>query len=172
MEGARYAQHDKGVEWLDTPLEMFLGVATIAQGSMNQGLAMLERSCQVCVRNERRYFHAFSEYILGNVYLQIVKGEGDLGLPSIIKNIAFIVKNVPFASKKAEEHFNKAIEVAQEIGAKGILGQAYLDLGRLHKAKKRKEKAKECIAKTIEYFELCEAETFLKQAGEVLASLR
>ena len=93
------------------------------------------------------------------------------GLSAIMRNIGFIVKNVPFAAKKAERHFDKSIEVAREIGAKGILGQAYLDLGRLHKAKKTKEKARQCITKATEYFELCEAETFLKQAREELESI-
>jgi tetratricopeptide (TPR) repeat protein len=88
------------------------------------------------------------------------------------KNIGFLIKNVPFASKKAEEHFNRAIGVAKEIGAKGMLGTAYLDLGLLHKSKKRIEEAKRCISEAIQLFEQCEMEEFLKQAKEALASLR
>jgi len=38
------------------------------------------------------------------------------------RNIGFLAKNLPFASKKAEDHFNKSIEVAREIGGKSILG--------------------------------------------------
>jgi tetratricopeptide (TPR) repeat protein len=159
-----------GLEWFDTLVKIFLGVATVARGSMNQGLKMLEDSVQTCARNERRYFQALSEYLLGNVYLQIVQGEGDLGLQTVIKNIGFLVKNVPFAAKKAENHLNKAIEVARKIGAMGILGQAHLDLGRLHQAKKRKDRARECMAKAIEHFEICEAETFLTQAKVALES--
>jgi hypothetical protein len=138
---------------------------------MNRGLAMLVDCVETCVRNERRFYQAYSEYLLGNVYLQIVQGEGDLGLTTAIKNIGFLVKSVPFAARKAENHLNKAIEVAGEIGAKGILGQALLDLGRLHKAKKRKNSARECMDKAIEHFKLCEAETFLEQANEALESL-
>jgi hypothetical protein len=41
----------------------------------------------------------------------------------------------------------------------------------LHKAKKRKDLARECISKAIELFELCEAEIYLKQAKEALESL-
>ena len=43
----------------------------------------------------------------------------------------FLVKNVPFATKKAEAHFHKAIELSKEIGARGYLGQTYLSLGLL-----------------------------------------
>jgi tetratricopeptide (TPR) repeat protein len=87
------------------------------------------------------------------------------------KNIGFLVRNVPFAGKKAEEHFNKAIELAKEIGKKDVLGPAYLDLGLLHEAKRRKAQARECISEAINIFQECEAETYLKQAKEALASL-
>ena len=33
----------------------------------------------------------------------------------ILKNIGFLIKNAPFAAKKAEDHLNKAIEIAKEI---------------------------------------------------------
>jgi hypothetical protein len=61
--------------------------------------------------------------------------------------------------------------VAEEIGAIGLLGQAHLGLGKLHKAKKRKDKARECLLKAIDCFERCEAETILKQTREELNSL-
>ena len=86
--------------------------------------------------------------------------------------MGFLVINVPFASKKAEAHFKKVIEVAEEMGAKTILGGAYLDLGLLHKAKKRTDKAKQCISEAKKMFEQCEADAYLKQANEALASLQ
>lgn len=178
MEGARQASlaavefsDQFGIEWIGRVSHMVLGVVEIATGNMSQGLKMLEDDAAACLGNGRRLWYSLSQQILGNVYLQIVLGEGDLRASTILKNVGFLIKYVPFAAKKAEAHFNKAIEVAQEIGAKGILGQSYLDLGRLHKAKKRKDKARECITKAIEYFELCEAETYLKRARQELASL-
>ena len=57
------------------------------------------------------------------------------------------------------------IEGAREIGAKAILGQVYLDLGLLHKAKKRTDKARKCISKAIEILEACKATVYLKQAN-------
>ena len=62
--------------------------------------------------------------------------------------------------------------MAKEIGVKGLLGQAYMDLGLLHKAKKRTAQARECISKAIKVFEECEAEVYLKQANEALESLQ
>jgi len=87
------------------------------------------------------------------------------------KNIGFLAKNVPFAGKKAEEHFNNAIELYKEIGMKSSLGQAYLSLGLLYKASKRTDQARQCFLEAIDLFEKCEAETYLKQANEALDSL-
>ena len=93
-------------------------------------------------------------------------------LSIMAKNIGFLVKNVPFAAKKAEEHFNKAIELMKEIGAKGFLGPVYLSMGKLYKATKKTEQARQCLLEAVHTFEECEAETYLKQAKEILGALK
>ena len=150
----------------------YLAIIMVSGGRMSQGLKMLEEARQTSLENERKYLHATVEYLLGNVYLHIVQGEGPKSLSLLARNIGFFVKNVPFASQKAEAHFNKAIEVSKEIGARGIQGQVYLDLGRLHKAKGRSDQARDCFSKAVRIFEECEAEVYLKQAHEALASLQ
>jgi hypothetical protein len=109
--------------------------------------------------------------MLGSFYLKIVQGALPKRPALMIRNLVFIVKNVPFASRKAEHHYTEAIAVGKEIGAKGFLGQAYLDLGLLHKAKGRKDKAREFISEAAQTFEQCKAELYLKQAKEALATL-
>jgi class 3 adenylate cyclase/tetratricopeptide (TPR) repeat protein len=150
---------------------IYMGVLLIAKGQMSQGLKLLEEGQRDCLENEWRPLYAWSEYILGKVYSQIVEGAGPISLTTMAKNIGFLFKNVPFASKKAEEHFNRAIEVAKEIGAKSTMGMAYLDLGLLHKMKGKTEQAKKCLSEAIQIFEETEAEGFLKQAKEAFNSL-
>jgi hypothetical protein len=133
---------------------------------------MIEEAQRSYLTNERKGVYALSEYILGKIHLQIVQRAQPMSPFTVAKNISFLVKSVPFASRKAEYHFNKAIEVSGEIGAKGTLGQAYLDLGLLQKAKNRKKKATECLSRAIKILEQCEAEGFLRQAKEALASLK
>jgi tetratricopeptide (TPR) repeat protein len=149
QEVASYSR-DFGCEQCGTPAHAFLGLVSLSQGQMEQGLSMIEEALRACLENQRRCWYATIENALGLVYLQM---------------------NVPLAAKKAEEHFNRAIEVAKEIGAKGILGRVYLDLGVLHKAKGRKERAKECIAEAVNLFEQCEAEVYIKRAKEALENL-
>ena len=160
-----------GTEVYGTPAHSLLGVVLIAKGHMARGLKMIEDMGQSSLETERKYCYATTEYMLGKVYFQLVEGAGPISLSTMAKNIGFLIKNVPFASKKAEAHFKKAIEVAKEIGAKGVLGQAYLDLGLLHRAKGRTDQARKCILDAIQLFEQCEVEVFLKQAKEALGSL-
>ena len=61
--------------------------------------------------------------------------------------------------------------IAEEIGAKGILGKAYLNLGLLHRIKGRTDEAKGSISKAIQVFEEGEFENCLETAKKALASL-
>jgi tetratricopeptide (TPR) repeat protein len=161
-----------GCELLGTPTNAMLGIQSIAMGQMSQGLSIVEQALRTMLESQRRCWYSAIEYSLGRVYLRIVNKSAPVTLSTMAKNIGFILKNVPSAGVKAEKHFKKAIQVAKEIGAKGILAQACLDLGLLHKAKGRLEQARECISEAIQVFEQTEAEGFLKRAKEALASLR
>jgi class 3 adenylate cyclase/tetratricopeptide (TPR) repeat protein len=158
-------------ESIGTPAYAMLGGVLLLKGELKSGLKMVEGAQRLFLKNERKFSYIMTEYMLGTFYLQIVLKNDELSLPVKIKNIGFLVKHIPFSSQKAEAHFNKAIETAKEIGAKGLLAQAYLDLGLLHKAKKRADQAKECISKAINIFEECEAEVYLKQAKKAIESI-
>ena len=139
---------------------------------MSLGLKRLKEGKQELLTSGNMINYLECEYILGNVFSQIAEGAEPIKLSKIAKNIGFIAKNVPFASKKAEGHFKKVIEVAEEMGAKIIMGGACLDLGLLYKAKKRKAQANKFISEAVKLFEQCEADVYLKQANEVLESLQ
>ena len=109
----------------------------VSKGDLAEGMRIINKVQRFHLENDYRYRYSATEYMIGKVYLQMVQRVEPKSFSLIAKNIGFLVKNVPFASIKAEGHLNKAIEVAKEIGAQGILGQAYLDLGLLHKRKKK-----------------------------------
>jgi tetratricopeptide (TPR) repeat protein len=161
-----------GAGVIEIQARIYMGVLLIAKGQMSQGLKLLEEGQRECLEDQWRTGYARSEYALGKVYSQIVEGSEPISLSTMAKNIGFLVKNVPFASKKAEEHFNRAIEVAKEIGTKGTMGMAYLDLGLLYRTKGKTEQARKCLSEAIQIFEQTEAEGFLKQAKDALASLK
>ena len=42
--------------------------------------------------------------------------------------MGFLIRNLFFASKKAESHFKQVIEVGEGIGATDLMSQTYFDL--------------------------------------------
>jgi class 3 adenylate cyclase/tetratricopeptide (TPR) repeat protein len=161
-----------GIETIEAVSQVFLGVIQIAKGQMSAGLKLLNKGKHNCAQGKMVFEHCLSEHLVGSVYLQMVQKTEPMSFANAAKNIGFLLKSVPVAAQKAEEHLKKAAETAEKIGAKRISGQAYLDLGYLHKAKKRSDIAKECFSEAIQIFEECEMEGCLKQAKEALGSLK
>jgi hypothetical protein len=87
------------------------------------------------------------------------------------QNIGFPLRNIPFASKRAEGHFTKAIEVAKQTRPKDILDRTHLDFDLLHNAKLKKDQARERVSETVRLFEQCGAKTYMKQTEKALESL-
>jgi len=163
-----------GMEMYDQYLSGVLGVLDMSKGRVHKGLKSVEQARNVAKERGSKYGYASFEGLLGRIYMQmVVRGEPTLPFtPSlIVKNLGFFIRNLPFAAKKAEAHLNQAIALNREMGANHLLGQACLDLAILHKTKKRSSKARECLSEAIILFEQCEADAFLQQAKEELASL-
>lgn len=167
-------QHSEksGYEHLGTASEAAKGIVLIAKGDLKHGIGLFQNAMRVWLERKSLYRYAAGNCLMGMVYSKISRGGGEKkGFSFVVKNIGFLIRTYPFAHKKAEEHLNIAIKTAGEIGAKSVLGQAYLELGCLHKARGRTETARECIINAIEAFEECEADVFLKEAHEALASM-
>jgi len=161
-----------GFEFLGSVAQTFMGIVMITKGDVARGINIVESLIQQLSESGGRWRYAVMNHMLGRVYLQIAQGGGgEKSFSFLLKNIGFLIKTVPFAARKAKGYFHTAIETAKEIGAKSVLGQAYLDLGKLHKAKGRLADARTCISQAEQFFEECEADVYLKQARDALASL-
>jgi tetratricopeptide (TPR) repeat protein len=160
-----------GGEILGTPARALLGGILVATGKMTEGLKIIEGVKQLWLENGCLWRYVNAEHVLGTVFFKMADRSTPINLPLIQRNAAFLIKYLPFARKKAERHFLRAIKVAEEIGAMGMLGQAYYHLGLLHKLKGDRQKVRDNMAKAIHYFEKCQAETCLRKAKEVLTVL-
>jgi len=149
----------------------FLGVVSILKGNLSKGMKMLEQDVSGHLEEGRKPLYALLEHTLGNVYLQMARGEGPKSLSFMLKNIGFLFRNIPSAKKNAEAHFNKAIEVSREVGANFSLAAALMDLGVLEKMRKRPDEARRNLAEAAQLFEKCGAHEFFKQAKGALATL-
>lgn len=162
--------HNFGCELFGPAVSPILGILLVNKGEMSRGLQMIEDIRNSSIEKKWGYGIAFTEYVLGKLYLQIAYGERPGNL-SIIKNLGFLAKNVPFASKKAEDFLSKAVESAKRFGAKGIQGSASMDLGNLYRIRKRNAQARGCISEAVHVFEEIKAEVYLKKAREALDGL-
>ena len=160
-----------GCENVGIPAKVNSGLLLMAKGQMGRGLTEIERAFQTMIEKGGRYLLPMYRLSLGQVFLQIADKTAPVSLSVMAKNISFILKNVPSAAKKAEEHLRKTIEIAEEIGSKGVLGRAYLNLGLLQKNRGRTDEAKESLSKAIRVFEEGEFENCLESAKKTLAFL-
>ena len=163
--------HKFGLGMIGHAAETGFGTILVTKGRMTEGLKMIKGAARKMAENQRRSFNISAEYVLGSLYLQIALGQGPKSLAIMVKNIGFIIKHVPNAAKKAEHYLSNTIELSEKIGSRQYLGQAYLDLGRLHKAKKRTDQARDCFTRAMKVFEQNNAETLVKQAKEEIESV-
>ena len=161
---------NNGMGQISVLSQCFLSPILIANGQMKQGAELLEKARKTMTKNGRKVWHALSEHFLGEINLQIATGPRP-ALSTVAKNVGFLAKSIPFATKNAEKHFKKTIESLKEIGAVGFLGYPYLSLGLLYKATKKTNQARHCILEAIDIFRACEADEYVKKANEVLESL-
>lgn len=162
---------DSGVHWLGTMARLILSIVTIVEGQISKGMKELKKIIHASSQNESRWLQAQAEYMLGVVYSQMAMGSAPINLFIILNNLLFLIKDAPFAFKKAEHHLTEAVKAAKKIGAKGIIGQAYFHLGLLYKKKKRYDKAEQFISNAIQVFEESNAEIFLVEARQAIKSL-
>jgi len=147
------------------------GLLMVMTGNLSQGFRMFEDLMSQLKSYEDWTLYCQTNYMLGKIYLKMIQGEGEKSFSFLAKNIGFLIKTLPFVKQKAEGHLNEAIRVARDIGVKGILGQAYMDMGELRKIKGRNDEAQKYITEAIQLFEECENDFFLKKAREALAAL-
>jgi tetratricopeptide (TPR) repeat protein len=156
-----------GAETAGVPASFFLGITSVAQGQLHRGFKMMEAGL-LKQGSESKWRSAFAEYSVGKVYAQVAHGKRSVRLSTITKNIGSMLREVPFAGKKAEEHLNRAIEVASEIGAKGIHGVSLLEMGLLSKISGKRSQAREYITRAIQCLEQSDGVYYLKQARDAL----
>ena len=161
-----------GCEYHKTIALLILSGEMVAIGKMSSGIKQAEKILFRLEEIGKKGLLATGEHILGSIYCHIAEGEGNLSLSSLLKNAVFLLKTIPVANKKARQYLNRAVDIAEEIGANGIAGQAYLDMGRCCKTKKENKLARQYLSKAVQIFEETKAEGYLSQAHNELASLK
>jgi len=162
-------QENNGTYLIRTPARILEGLLSLVKGNLAAGMKIIAQAQESLWQKGRLYVYASAEDLLGRIYLQIAGG-GQPGF-SLSREFGFLIRHVPFAAQKAEDHFNRAIRIAREMDARGVLGISLLDLGHLYRVKKKREKARKCLAEAGQLFEQGGLDDYLKQAEEALHAL-
>jgi len=170
LEEALQFSEVSGTEIIRSGAKGLMSVLLLAKGDLGQGLKLAEEALETFQAHGSRFRIAMALTLIGNVYLQIVCRKGKKGISFLLRNAEFLMKNLPYVEKKAEDHFRSAIEVAQQIGAKNILAQSNMGMGLLSLEMNEISKAKEYLTEAVDLFRRCEAEVYITQAVAALAT--
>lgn len=140
------------------------GIVMITKGNLKEGIATVKEAIELCRQNESRYRYATLNLILAKVYLRMRGGAGKKDYSAITKNLWFLVTTLPFARKLARHHLDEAIRTSQGIGAKCVLGQAYLEAALLFRQLGDIAQAKRYMDDAAKLLQECDAEMLLKKA--------
>jgi tetratricopeptide (TPR) repeat protein len=160
----------QGFEAIGTPAKFYLGFIQILNGQMSKGMKNVETILQRWIEMDRKPLLSMAYLSLGKLYAQIASGTESVSIKTMLKNVGFIIKNVPNAIKKSEEHLLKAVEYSGNINAAGMQAQALLELGLLYKQKGNKERAINCLKEAIKIFNEYDNYVFLDKAQSALES--
>jgi len=81
----------------------------------------------------------------------------------MFKNLGFILRHALFADRGAQKHLMNVIASGEKKGAVGLIAQANLDLGILHKLKNRNQLARQHLKEAMRIFDETGAYAFLEK---------
>jgi tetratricopeptide (TPR) repeat protein len=122
--------------------EIALGVALVVSGQIAGGVRWIQETVRRAIEVGRIYLPAGGHLVLGEIYLEMVRGEKKTPLPVLVRNAGFILRALPFARRLARRHLEEAVRWARETDQPGVLARALFDLGMLATASRRFEEAR------------------------------
>ncbi len=149
----------------------FIGLGKVLQGHPSEGMQMIDKASRACLENRDLPFHHVNEFLKAKVYLQMALA-GRPPAKEWLRHLSFYVQNHPFAERRAELLLKKVVQYERQIGARGWLAQALVDLGVLHQAKNRLQEARACWTEAADLFEKIGAKDFLIEVQKMLKPLQ
>jgi hypothetical protein len=113
-------------------IDFFYGAAMCLAGQLGRGIRQIHESIDRIEGYGNPYLPAAGYMILGEIYLQMATAPARPPLGVILRNLPFVVTNVPFAAWKARRYFEEAIRRCRSIDSPGHLARSLLGLGASH----------------------------------------
>ncbi|HKO91080.1 MAG TPA: AAA family ATPase [Polyangiaceae bacterium] len=141
---------EQGSEFMVNWWKGFVGLGRVLQGQLEEGMRLIEEASQGCAANGDVLFHQVNEYLKAKVYLQMFLGGHQA------------------SEEQAAALLTSAISYWRQVGSRGWLAQALLDLGLLHQARHRPQAAQVCWTEAADLFEKVGADLLLEQVRGLL----
>jgi class 3 adenylate cyclase/tetratricopeptide (TPR) repeat protein len=162
-----------GMDYIVTHAQALHGVILIGAGRFSRGLQMIKAGIEVLTQSGRLFTRYLLEVSLAEIYFQMTTSTRRLGLWATVKNLGFILKEMPFVKRKAQACLTQVIQVGKDVGATGFVqGHAWLNLGLLHQQNGRHELAKKCLGEAQQILAQCNSESCSQQIQQALAAMR
>jgi hypothetical protein len=87
----------------------------------------------------------------------------------MLRNIGFVLTNIPFAASKSRRYLEEAIRRCRNIDMPGHLARALVALGLLNLARNRTAEARSCLLEASVIAESVNAENIAAKAKQALA---
>jgi tetratricopeptide (TPR) repeat protein len=143
---------EQGNEFMVNWWRGFVGLGRVLRGQPAEGMRLLEEASQSAAANGDTLFHQVNEYLKAKVLLQ-----------------AFLAGREASAEDRAGSLLMRVIQYCRQVGARGWLAQALLDLGLLHQASDRHREARAAWTEAADLFEKVGADMQLEQVRGLLA---
>jgi len=128
------------------------GLIASKRGAFSVAFRQAIESSQNYERSGYAYFHLITGLEIGRVYAGMALGTTKVSFALIMKNLLFILTSLPVAYQKAVKKLIDIVKLSQDMGAAGLEGQAWQQLGMLYLKKNKKEKAREAFRSAQEVF--------------------
>ncbi len=109
--------------------------------------------------------------ILGSLYMGIAAGKVKFPAHILLKNLPFIIMNMPFAWGRSVRFFEKSLEIAKECGIYSHHGRSAMNLGILYKMRKKFNKARSYFNEAVIELEKTDLSEELESARQALSGL-
>lgn len=167
----RQQSEELGFVALIMMIDVFYGASMGLAGNLGAGIGWIKDSIKRSEAWGNHNMPALAHLVLGEIYLQMAKGEEMPPLSVILKNLGFVLTNLPVAALKSRRHFEAAIRMSRKVDMPGHLARSLLGLGLLHKAKKRAPQARACLEEAREIAETVRADNIVEKVHAALISL-
>ena len=113
------------------------------------------------------YVFCSVEYTTGTVFAEMLGGGAKVPAGVLLRNLPFLLANLPFARRRALRCFQSSLEVAREHGIDSLQGRSALQLGLLLRRRNR-DRARAYLSEAVEALQRTELADEIAKATEAL----